>query len=37
MFINIASVLHSFTVEPPLDEAGKPFVPEVKMTTGFLS
>ncbi|RPD54263.1 CyP450 monooxygenase [Lentinus tigrinus ALCF2SS1-6] len=37
VFINIASVLHSFTIEPPLDKAGKPFVPDVKMTTGFLS
>ena len=37
VFINIASVLHSFDIKPPLDNAGKPYVPEVKMTTGFLS
>nr|VWO97107.1 N/A [Ganoderma boninense] len=32
LFINIASILHTFDITPPLDEQGKPLVIEYQMT-----
>ncbi|KAI0753232.1 CyP450 monooxygenase [Daedaleopsis nitida] len=37
LYIAIASLLHVFTIEPPLDDHGNPTVPDVKMTPGILS
>ncbi|KAH9937821.1 CyP450 monooxygenase [Epithele typhae] len=37
VFVTIASVLHAFNVEPPLDESGRPVVPKPKFATNFLS
>ncbi|OCH89273.1 cytochrome P450 [Obba rivulosa] len=37
LFINVACVLHVFDITPVLDEHGNPRIPEIKMTTGFLS
>ncbi|KAI0753319.1 CyP450 monooxygenase [Daedaleopsis nitida] len=37
MFIIIASVLHTLTIDCATDEHGQPIVPEVKMTDGVLS
>ena len=37
LFINIASILHVFSITPPLNADGQPEKVEVKMSTGFLS
>ncbi|KAH9937830.1 CyP450 monooxygenase [Epithele typhae] len=37
VFVTIASVLHAFNVEPPLDESGRPVVPKPKFAANFLS
>ncbi|KAI0712465.1 CyP450 monooxygenase [Earliella scabrosa] len=37
LFINIALVLHVFSITPPLDEAGKAITIEPRMTNGFVS
>ena len=37
MFIIIASVLHTLTIDRATDEHGRQIVPEVKMTDGVLS
>ncbi|OCH85716.1 CyP450 monooxygenase [Obba rivulosa] len=37
LFINIASILHVFDINPPVDEHGKPVYPEVKITSGLVT
>ncbi|KAM5530763.1 hypothetical protein V8D89_015570 [Ganoderma adspersum] len=37
LFINVASVLHTFNISVPLDDDGQPQKVNVKMSTGFLS
>ncbi|OCH90228.1 CyP450 monooxygenase [Obba rivulosa] len=37
LFITFASILHAFTINPPLGPDGKPALPDVKMTSGSLS
>ena len=37
LFINIALVLHVFSITPPLDESGKAIAIEPRMTNGFVS
>ena len=35
-FLVIASILHTFKIEPHLDQDGSPILPEAKMTPGFV-
>ncbi|KAL7284540.1 hypothetical protein ACG7TL_001832 [Trametes sanguinea] len=37
LFLMIASILHTVTIEPALDEHGNPIQPEAKMTYGVIS
>ena len=37
LFIIIASVLHTLTIDYAVDEQGKAIIPEVKMSDGVLS
>ncbi|KAI0326111.1 cytochrome P450 [Cubamyces sp. BRFM 1775] len=37
LFINIASILHIFSILPALDASGRPILPEVKLTSGLVS
>ena len=37
LFIMIASVLHTLTIDSAVDERGKPIAPEAKMTYGVIS
>lgn len=37
LFLTLSSVLHTLSVTPPLDAAGKPQRPKIKMTTGVIS
>lgn len=37
LFLTATSVLHTLSVTPPLDTAGRPQRPKVKMTAGFVS
>ncbi|EIW55459.1 cytochrome P450 [Trametes versicolor FP-101664 SS1] len=37
LFLTVSSVLHTLSVTPPLDVAGKPQRPKIKMTAGLVS
>ncbi len=37
LFIIIASILHTLTIDHAVDEQGKTIIPEVKMSDGVLS
>ncbi|KAI0357869.1 CyP450 monooxygenase [Trametes cingulata] len=37
LFLMVASILHTFSIEQALDEQGKPIQPEAKMTYGVIS
>ncbi|KAM5532989.1 hypothetical protein V8D89_013331 [Ganoderma adspersum] len=37
LFINVASILHTFDITPPLDTGGRPIALDHRMTPGFIS
>ena len=37
LFINVASILHTFDITPPLDAGGRPIALDHRMTPGFIS